>query len=644
MTHRARAGLLAGLTITLVLAGVVPARAHAVLSVASPAIAQRLEAAPDEVRITFTEPPDLAGSSIAVLSSAGASVGRGPVKIRPGAANDLVVRLGPLADGVYTVTWRVLSRIDGHVTGGAYAFGVRADPTAVSVTPQANAQPVPPLGVASRWLMYMGTFLLIGVGVLGLLAREQNPPRAMAGAGVVLTLLGIAGLALAQRSDAGLAWGDLLGSSIGASTLRRALPLVVAVVVARAIKARRPRAVALAAGAIGVIAAHSFYGHAGAFSPAAPVVIIQSLHVTAAAAWIGGLIAVLGVFRRLEGADRTSLVRRYSRLALVLFIVVAGLGSLRAIGEVGSFGALTSTGFGRIVLFKIAAILTLGAMGAINRYRSIPRLGERPETLRAVGRAEVILAAVVLLATGLMTSLAPPRTTPVADASTQAPRATATDFGRTVTVRLVASPGGTGPNRYDVRLTDPASGDTRDADSVSLRFRYGGPSLIEPATLLLARAGVGRFTASSSAMALPGPWHITATVTTGTSVAEVAMIVATTAEQTTRTIPQPGAPTITDITLAGGTVQMYVTPGNAGQNEVHATFFDAAAGEDDSLRDVALVASNGRDAIESLTVRTLSPGHFVANGTLEAGRWRFDVFATRGTEPVWAYIYGAINK
>ena len=86
-----------------------------------------------------------------------------PVPGRPG---DLEVTLArPLPEGVYTVNWRSVSTVDGHVQSGAFAFGVgrhadagqREDGRAADTSPLADG-----LGVAGRWLLYAGLALLVG--------------------------------------------------------------------------------------------------------------------------------------------------------------------------------------------------------------------------------------------------------------------------------------------------------------------------------------------------------------------------------------------------------------------------------------------------------------------------------------------------
>src|SRR4029453_5602707 len=90
------------------------------------------------------------------------------------------VGLGDLADGTYTVSWRVVSRDDGHVTDGSVAFGVGVP--APSATPQAQAAPQgatpspSPAAAAARWALYAGLTLLVGAAVFGLAVSGRVAP------------------------------------------------------------------------------------------------------------------------------------------------------------------------------------------------------------------------------------------------------------------------------------------------------------------------------------------------------------------------------------------------------------------------------------------------------------------------------------
>ena len=82
-----------------------------------------------------------------------------------------------------------------------------------------------------------------------------------------------------------------------------------------------------------------------------------------------------------------------------------------------------------------------------------------------------------------------------------------------------------------------------------------------------------------------------------------------------------GLPTIYTVHLsAGRSVQVYLDPGKAGANEVHATFFDAA-GTELPVASIAMVLGPSDGAGSILKPRQLEPGHFVADATLVAGTY-----------------------
>src|SRR4029453_3261213 len=92
----------------------------------------------------------------------------------------LQVPLGALADGTYTVAWRTVSRDDGHVSGGSFAFGVGvAAPTGgpPGTSDAAASTPAPsPLATAGRWLLYWGLALLVGGAATGLGVYDRPVP------------------------------------------------------------------------------------------------------------------------------------------------------------------------------------------------------------------------------------------------------------------------------------------------------------------------------------------------------------------------------------------------------------------------------------------------------------------------------------
>src|SRR6266545_4603626 len=176
--------LLAGVVLLLAAPA---ASAHALLRSSDPSSGASLGKAPEKVTLTFTEPPDLTLSTVHVLDSTGRAVESGRAKGVPGKPLVLEVPLGQLPNGAYTVSWRTVSRADGHLTNGSFAFGVGVQaPSATSGgAPAAATSPSPSvLGVAGRWAFDWGLTAL----VLGAVARWPRRPE-------LLVLLGVAAAA-----------------------------------------------------------------------------------------------------------------------------------------------------------------------------------------------------------------------------------------------------------------------------------------------------------------------------------------------------------------------------------------------------------------------------------------------------------------
>lgn len=97
--------------------------AHADLSEANPADGAELTEAPATVSIRYSEPLELAFSTIRVVDEAGTTIGTGPPAHADGDRHTLSVTLPALEPGRYTVEWGAAS-VDTHRTQGRYSFTV----------------------------------------------------------------------------------------------------------------------------------------------------------------------------------------------------------------------------------------------------------------------------------------------------------------------------------------------------------------------------------------------------------------------------------------------------------------------------------------------------------------------------------------
>ncbi|MGH2783816.1 MAG: copper resistance protein CopC [Actinomycetota bacterium] len=647
MTIRRRlavALLLAGAGLVLFATG---AGAHALLQSSDPPAGAQIGAPPVSIVLTFSEDPEVALSSVRVLDSSGASFESGkPVRV-PSKARTMSVPMRELPKGVYTVAWRVLSRVDGHVTGGAFAFGVGVSPQGATPPPIPSAEtpPISAAEVSGRWLLYVGLFGLVGGAWIAAFAFSAMPKasRLLTAAAWVVSAAGLVLLGQAQRSAAGVPLADLLDTPIGQALLWRAAGIVGAslvLIVGARLKGENARTALALAGiaAAGALFAHVEAGHAAASEPVWRNVASQFVHVLAAAVWIGGLAALLAGVGGLDPEDRARAVRRFSGAAGVALLVVAATGTVRAIDEVGSWSGLTSSTYGRLVIAKATLILGLAGLGAINRYRNVPRATESLVGLRRVSRGERVLAALALATAGGLASSSPPAgASEIDSAPVDRIVVVGSDFAQTVRVRLEVAPGFAGQNTFVARITDPTTGDGITADRVALRFRFVDATIGE-SELELTRAGAGTYRAEGSNLSLDGPWTVTVLVQRPADAVEIELALETRCR--TQALPVSGGPTLYNVTLPAGSAQLYVEPGTAGPNELHVTFFNPQGGELPVPTFPAMTGTRS-GAVTPFEVRRFGDGHFVADATLEAGRWKF---AFAGTLPDGKPVRGCFEE
>lgn len=173
----------------------------------------------------------------------------------------------------------------------------------------------------------------------------------------------------------------------------------------------------LAAAGIGLAA---WAGHAVGVDPGSALpALVNALHLVAAGAWLGALPALavlLAAASREDGADSRPYavlaVRRFSAWALAVMMAIVVTGLWNTWYEAGGVPGLVGTGYGRLVLLKVALLIPVLALAGWNRSSLLPRLGGdgaavgRPAMKRlagfvaveaVIGAALVIVAAVLAL-------------------------------------------------------------------------------------------------------------------------------------------------------------------------------------------------------------------------------------------------------
>jgi copper transport protein len=397
------------------------ASAHATLRSEYPAFQQELSAGPRVVRLHFDQYVQL--PSIEVLDVHG--VNHAAPAIARG--REVSARVGRLPRGAYTIRWHALSS-DGHVVSGVWTFGVRV--AAPPPTEAYGASGPTRTEHVVRWLYFLALALTIGalgfrlVVVRGLAVSPALEKRLLllAGGGVVgLLEVGIAAFLLRCEDVLQLPFGKFLygdlspisggtryGKAFVAMTLGFAL---VAAFVYLAWLLDRSALLLPALGLALVFAGGlSLSGH-DAVDPGSSwkSELADWVHLSAVSLWIGGL-AALAVTWRVGGR---AALGRFSRFATWLVALVVAAGTYLAIVRLPAVHDLWRTGYGHVLLVKLALVVVVLAWGGVHK------LFPRARVLRSV-TGEMAVGLAVLLAAAVLTDSKPPQPGPSSASSRSA--------------------------------------------------------------------------------------------------------------------------------------------------------------------------------------------------------------------------------
>ncbi|MCW2647300.1 MAG: hypothetical protein JWP07_3409, partial [Pseudonocardiales bacterium] len=419
------------------------ASAHAQLEGSDPAPNDVLSSAPQRVTLTFGESVEIADESIQVFNDHLKRVDVGTVASVDSRSNRIQVGLRPgLARGTYVVSWHVSSS-DTHPVSGTFRFSIGAPSAVTGKVPGAGRNDTASflLGIM-RSLGYLG--LIMGPGIL-LVTLALWPAgladvrtRRMLSVGLGLLLVSALGSMVLQGVWASsraisaiwsapssldthsrrfdvlyalrfyllVAFAGLLFTLLSARTaiVSRISPAKPPAKRSSrggppAVRPNRLVGPALRGAAVpmtlGLMSTWSLAGHAAAGMQSPVAVVSDVMHLGAMSVWLGGLALLVVSLRPPErAADLRAVLPRFSKVALACVLVLVTTGGYQSWRDVGSFGALIHTTFGRLLLVKIAIVVVVLGLGNIARrwvHRNLvsapapTRPGPLPTTARGSG-------------------------------------------------------------------------------------------------------------------------------------------------------------------------------------------------------------------------------------------------------------------
>jgi copper transport protein len=208
-----------------------------------------------------------------------------------------------------------------------------------------------------------------------------------------------------------------------------------------------------------------------------------------------------------DRTDTIGVVGRFSNIATIAIVLVGITGGFLAWNEVRTLHALTSTGYGRLLLAKVALVSWVAVLGAYNHFRLVPALTRGKVTAalsqlwRTVG-LEVVTLLVVVAITSVLVVVTPARSS--ADGGVVERIVELGDIG---SVQITVAPARAGSNQIHLYLFDPDGRPGEIAQELSLAMTLPSADL-GPITRDALRAGPAHFQLDTDDLAVAGTWTI----------------------------------------------------------------------------------------------------------------------------------------
>jgi cytochrome c oxidase assembly factor CtaG/putative copper export protein len=193
---------------------------------------------------------------------------------------------------------------------------------------------------------------------------------------LIITYVDVSGLAFSADSTFGAGLAQFVTEiELGQLWLLEVLIAAATSVLCFAVRDRRLVLLPLIAAGVALMPLAA-QGHAAGAANHSQALNALFVHLVAASAWLGGLIALLVVSRVVDRQRLAVLTFRYSSIALFAFFGVVTSGIVGGFMRVGTLDALFGTGYGQLLVAKSVALIALGVFGAVQRKVLIRKIAD----------------------------------------------------------------------------------------------------------------------------------------------------------------------------------------------------------------------------------------------------------------------------
>ncbi len=461
-----------------------------------------------QVTVFYSEPIELDYSYLKVLDSNGNQIDNKDSKYYQG-EKSLIVSTPPLESGVYTVTSKVLSKVDGHLVDDAFIFGVG---DVVVDLPSDKPRSIYDIlffpEAASRFPGLVGQTIVLGAVIASMLIwGTQNKDlikkeikkvdtfhhakfMTLTGIGLMLVFASNIAMLAIQSFRLETSAFDAIQTTFGSSWIIRMVITIVLLGIwfwlDRKKKMTEKNQSPMLVLSLLLIGTSSMIGH-GAASGEMSAFVLDYIHNLVAAIWIGGIIyfsfILLPTFSSLENVvnEKMSLVMipRFS----IVFVIAVGIviitgPTLMWLLE-SNVGLITESIYGKLIIAKIVIAAIMVVLGGFFQFKlqksaeislnsksfSVHRKLRKSLKVDAV-LGIILLGVVALLANGTL----PAGEIQKVDAKEISYDFRTIEFSETAKYDIHITPFSSGVNTISVKISDFDNNRLQDADEIKVKI------------------------------------------------------------------------------------------------------------------------------------------------------------------------------
>ena len=351
-----------------------------------------------EVIVYFSEPVELNFSALKVLDNNGNQIDNKDTEYYED-EKSLIVTTSPLEDGVYTVTTKVLSKVDGHLVPGAFLFAVGdvvIDPKLLENQSSIDLIFYPEAG--ARFPGIVGQTIVLGVVIASLIiwgtqnkqsikeeleqVQIKHHQKFMSITGIGLMLIFISNILMIAVQTVRLETSPIEAIQTYFGTIWLARMIITIVLLGiwftldRKTDVTKKIQIPMLVAMLALISTSSLIGH-GAASGETPALILDYIHNLVAAVWIGGIFyfvfTLLPSLSKLKEENREkmslALIPRFSIAFIISIGIVIITGPLLMWFLESDVGLITESVYGQLIILKIAIASVMVALGGFFQFR-----------------------------------------------------------------------------------------------------------------------------------------------------------------------------------------------------------------------------------------------------------------------------------